>query len=187
MLSNCGAGEDAWESLDSKEIKPINPKGNQPWIFIGRTGGEALILWLPDMKSRLIGKDSWFWERLRAEGQGDDRGWDGWMASLTRWTWVWLNSERQPQTGKLGVQQAMGLQRVRHVLTDERFFHYRYSNIESHLLSAGCLEDKWGMLWSLFWMLGAWAETHSHMYTHSASIVLTMLRRYIYHVFFFFS
>ena len=44
MLSNCGAREDSWESLDSKEIKPVNPKGNQPWIFIGRTEAEAPIL-----------------------------------------------------------------------------------------------------------------------------------------------
>ena len=43
--------------LDSKEIKPVNPKGNQSWIFIGRTEAEALILWPPDMKSRLLGKD----------------------------------------------------------------------------------------------------------------------------------
>ena len=47
-------------SLDSKEIKPVNPKGNQPWIFIGRTDteAEALVLWPPDAKSWLIGKDS---------------------------------------------------------------------------------------------------------------------------------
>ena len=43
--------------LDSKEIKPVNPKENQPWIFIGRTDAEAAILWLPDVKSQLIGKD----------------------------------------------------------------------------------------------------------------------------------
>ena len=59
MLSNCGAGEDSWEFLlrDRKEIKPVNPKGNQPWIFIERTDTEALIPWLPDSKSWLIGKD----------------------------------------------------------------------------------------------------------------------------------
>ena len=58
MLSNCGAGEDCWESLDCKEIKPVNPKGNQPWIFIGRTDAEAeaLILWLLDVKSWLAEK-----------------------------------------------------------------------------------------------------------------------------------
>ena len=84
MLSNCGAGEDSWESpLDYKEIKPVNPKGNQSWIFIGRTDAEAEtpILWAPDGKSQLIGKDS-CWERQRA-GEGSDRGWDGWMASPT--------------------------------------------------------------------------------------------------------
>ena len=60
MLSNCGVGEDSWESRGHKEIKPVNPKGNQPWTFIGRTGAEteAPILWPPDVKSQLIGKDS---------------------------------------------------------------------------------------------------------------------------------
>ena len=58
MLLNCGVGEDSWESLDNKEIKPVNPNGNQPWIVIGRTDAkaEALILWPPDVKSQLIGK-----------------------------------------------------------------------------------------------------------------------------------
>ena len=69
MLSNCGAGEDLESPLGSKEIKPINPKGNQPWIFIGRTAAEASTLWPPDAKSRLTGKD-WCWERLRAGGDG---------------------------------------------------------------------------------------------------------------------
>ena len=65
--------------LDSKETKPVNPKGNQPWIFIGGTHAEALILWPPDAKSQLIGKDlthwkrRWCWERLRAGGAGDNR------------------------------------------------------------------------------------------------------------------
>ena len=62
MLSNCGVGEDSWKSLGHKEIKPVNPKGNQPWTFIGRTGAEAEaeapILWPPDVKCQLIGKDS---------------------------------------------------------------------------------------------------------------------------------
>ena len=59
MLSNCGAEEESWESLDRKEIKPVNPKGNQSWIFIGRTDAktEAPILWPPEMKNWLIGKD----------------------------------------------------------------------------------------------------------------------------------
>ena len=57
MLSNCDDGEDSWESLGLQEDQTINPKGNQPWIFIGRTDAEALILWPPDVKSQLTEKD----------------------------------------------------------------------------------------------------------------------------------
>ena len=58
MLSNCGAGEYSLQSPeDYKEIKSVSPKGNQPWIFTGRTDAEALIVWPPDAKSPLIGKD----------------------------------------------------------------------------------------------------------------------------------
>ena len=75
--------------LDCKEIKPVNPKGNQSWLFIVRTDAEAEapILWPPDSKNWLTGKD-WCWERLKAGGEGDHRGWDGWMASPTLWAWV---------------------------------------------------------------------------------------------------
>ena len=59
MLLNCGAGKTLESPLDSKEIKPVNPKGNQPWTFIGRTDAEVEtpVLWPPDAKSLLIGKD----------------------------------------------------------------------------------------------------------------------------------
>ena len=56
----------------------------------------------------------WFWERLKAGGEPDDRGWDGWMASLTQWTWVWVNSGSWWWTGRPGMLQSMGLQRVGH-------------------------------------------------------------------------
>ena len=56
MILNCGAEENSWESLDCKEMKPVNTKGNQSWIFIGRTDAEASILWSSDAKSWLIGK-----------------------------------------------------------------------------------------------------------------------------------
>ena len=69
--------------LDCKEIKPVHPEGNQSWIFIGRTDAETPILWPPDEKNWLNWKRSWCWERLKAGGEGDNRGWDGWMASLT--------------------------------------------------------------------------------------------------------
>ena len=59
-------------------------------------------------------KDSWCWEGLGAGGEGDDRGWDGWMASLTRWTWFWVNSGSWWWTGRPGVLQFMGSQRLGH-------------------------------------------------------------------------
>ena len=81
--------------LDSKEIKWVHPKGNQPWIFIGRTdaAAEAPELWPPDAKSRLLGKDPDAGKDWRQEEKGGKRGWDGWMASRTQWTWVWANLE----------------------------------------------------------------------------------------------
>ena len=54
----------------------------------------------------------WFWERLKAGGEGDNRGWDGWMASLTPWTWVWASSGRWWRTGKPGMLQFMQSQRL---------------------------------------------------------------------------
>ena len=123
MLLNCGVGEDSWESLgDSptsspiKEIHPVHPKGDQSWVFIGRTDAKAEtpILWPPDAEELTHLKRPWCWERLRAGGEGDDRGWDGWMASLTQWTWVWVNCGSWWWTGRPGVLRFMGSQRVGH-------------------------------------------------------------------------
>ena len=82
-------------ALDCKEIKPVNPKGNQPCIFTGRTDAEAEvpILWPPDMKSWLLRKDPDARKDWRQEEKGTI-GWDGWMASLTQWTWIWTSSGR---------------------------------------------------------------------------------------------
>ena len=101
--------------LDSKEIQLVHPKGNQPWIFIGRSdvGAETPILWPPDVKNWLTVKTPDAGKDLKAGGEGDDRGWDGWMASVTQWTWVWINFGNWWWTGRPGVLQSMGSQRVR--------------------------------------------------------------------------
>ena len=72
MLLNCGVGEDSWEYMECKEIKPVNPKGNQFWIFIGRTDAEAEapMLWPPDETSRLIRKDPDAGKDWRQEEKG---------------------------------------------------------------------------------------------------------------------
>ena len=101
--------------LDSKEIKPVNPKGNQPWIFIGRTDAEAPILWLPKAKLRLIGKDPDAGKDWRQEEKGMTKDemveWHHWFNRHEfeqRWRRRWW------RTGKTGVLQSMVLQRVRH-------------------------------------------------------------------------
>ena len=95
--------------LNCRETKPANSKGNQSWIFTGRIDAEAgtLILWPPDAKNRLTRKDP-DWERLKAGGEGDDRGWDSWMASPTQWTWDWVGSRNWWWTKKPGVLQSWG-------------------------------------------------------------------------------
>ena len=72
MLLNCGVVEDSWEPLDCKEIQPVHPKGNQPWIFFGWSdaGAETSILWPPDTKSRLIRKDPDAGKDWRQEEKG---------------------------------------------------------------------------------------------------------------------
>ena len=101
--------------LDCKKIQPVHSEGDQPWDFFGRTDAKAAtpILWPLHVKSWLIGKDS-CWEGLGAGGKGDDRGWDGWMASLTRWAWVCVNSGSWWWTGRPGVLRFMGSEGVRH-------------------------------------------------------------------------
>ena len=99
--------------LDCKEIQPVHPKEDQSWVFIGRTEAETPVLWPPHEKSWLTGK-LWCWEGLGAGEEGDDREWDGWMASLTQWTWVWVNSGSWWWTGRPGLLWFMGSQRVGH-------------------------------------------------------------------------
>ena len=116
--------------VDCKEIQPVHPKGDQSWVFIGRTGMEAEtpILGPPDGQSQSVLwvthlKRPWCWERLKVGGEGDNRGWGGWMASLTQWIWVWANSGKLWRTGKPGMLQFMGSQRVRHDLVTEQQQH----------------------------------------------------------------
>ena len=89
MFLNCGAREGSWEFLGQQNIKPVNPKVSQPWIFTGRTDDEveAQKLWPPDAKTQCFGKDldagkDWGWE------ENGMKGLDGGMASLTLWMWV---------------------------------------------------------------------------------------------------
>ena len=116
--------------LDCKEIQPVYPKGDQSWMFIGRTDAEAEtpILRPPDAKSWPIWKDPDAGKDWRQEErERDDRGWDGWMVSPTRCTWVWINSGSWWWTGRPGELQFMGSQRVGHDWVTELSWTHIYS------------------------------------------------------------
>ena len=103
--------------MDSKEIKPVIPKGNQPWIFTERTDAEVLILWPPDVKSQLIGKDPDAGKDWRQEEKGTtEEEMVGWHQQLNRHE---FEQTRRWRTGKPGMLQFMGSQRVGHNLATE--------------------------------------------------------------------
>ena len=117
MLMNHGAGEDLRMPWTARRSNQSNLKEISPWILTGRTDAEAetLILWPPNIKNWLektlmLGKI----EDRRRRGQ---RGWNGWMATPTWWMWVWVRF--RSWTGKPGVLQSVGLQRVSHDLATE--------------------------------------------------------------------
>ena len=92
--------------LDYQEIKPVNLKGNQSWIYIGKPEAEAPILWPTWCKEPTQWKRPWCWESLRAGGEEGNRGWDGWMVSQTQWIWIWANSGRWWRTRKPGITKS---------------------------------------------------------------------------------
>ena len=116
MLLNCGVGEDSWESLGLQR-DPTSPSWRKPVLnslwkdWCWSWNSNILATWCKELTHW---KRPWCWERLKVGGEGDDRGWDGWMASPTQWTWVWISSGSWWWTGRPGVLQSMGLQRVGH-------------------------------------------------------------------------
>ena len=105
--------------LDCKEIQPVHSKGDQSWVFFGRNDAKAESTLATSCEVLTHWKRPWCWEGLGARGEGDDRGWDGWMDSWTRWMWVWVNSKSWWWTGRPGMLQFMGSHRVRHHWTTE--------------------------------------------------------------------
>ena len=114
MLLSCGVGEDSWESL-GLQGDPTSPSLRRSILCVHwrdwcwRWNSNTLATSCKELTHL---KRHWCWERLRAGGEGDDRGWDGWMASPTQWTWVWVDSGSWWWTGRPGMLQFMGLQRV---------------------------------------------------------------------------
>ena len=96
--------------LDCKEIQPVHSEGDQPWDSLKGMLKLKLQYFGHLMRRVDSWKRPWCWEGLGARGEGDDRGWDGWMASPTQWTWLWVNSGSWWWTGRPGMLQFMGSQ-----------------------------------------------------------------------------
>ena len=111
MLLNCGVGEDSRESLGLQEDE-TSPSWRKSVLNIlwkdwsWSWNSNILATWCEELTHW---KRPWYWKRLNS-GEGDDRGWDGWMASPTQWTWVWASSRNWWWTGKPGMLQSMGSQ-----------------------------------------------------------------------------
>ena len=122
--------------LDCKEIQPVHPKEDQSWCSLeGLMLKLKLILWPPHGEELAHWKRPWCWEGLGTGGEGNDRGWDDWMASPTRWTWVWVNAGSWWWTGRPGVLLFMGSQRVGHVWATALNWTEHWSNHFTQALS----------------------------------------------------
>ena len=112
--------------LDCKEIQPVHTEGNQSWVFIGRMMLKLKLQYFGLLMRRadsfekilMLGK-------IAAGGEGDNRGWDGWLASPIQWTWVWVNFGCWYWTERPGLLRFMGLQRVRHDWAAKLNYHIK--------------------------------------------------------------
>ena len=120
---------DSWESLGLKGDQ-ISQSYRKSTLNIHRKdwcrswNSSTLATWCEEL---IHWKRPWCWKRLKVGGEGDDRRWDGWMASPTQWTWVWVNSGSWWWTGRPGVLQSMGLQRVGHDWATELNWTYMHT------------------------------------------------------------
>ena len=109
MLLNCGVGEDSWESL-GLQGDPTSPSWRRSVLGVHccwSWNSNTLATWYKELTHL---KRPWCWERLGAGGEGDDRGWDGFMASMIHWARIWVDSGSWWWTGRSGILQFMGLQ-----------------------------------------------------------------------------
>ena len=141
MLLKCDAGEDPWESV-GLQGDPTSPSerrsvlGVQWKDWCWRWHSQSLATWCEELTYL---KRPWCWKGLGAGREGDNRGWDGWMASPTQWTWAWVDSGSWWWTGRPGVLRFVVLQRVGHDWTTELNWYLKHLNnlvekYQSHIM-----------------------------------------------------
>ena len=143
MLLSCGVGEDSWESLGLRG-DPTNPSQRRSVLSVHWKdwcwgwSSNTLVTWWEGLAHL---KRPWCWGRLKAGGEGDDRRWDGWMASPTQWTWVWVNSGSWWWTGRPGVLQSMRSQGFRHNWwTELNWYKKKFCDPDNHSVLVTHLE-----------------------------------------------
>ena len=171
--------------LDCKEIQPVHSEGDQPWDFFGRTDAKAEtpVLLTISCKELTHWKRLWCWEGLEVGGEGEDRGWDGWMASPTRCTWVWVNSGSWWWIGRPGLLWFRGSQRVGHqrMIIDSTYrenaelSEFQYLSVVKNRGSLNWgLGADWGLsLLPIFRELSNGPTSHWHELLEKHSLLLT--------------
>ena len=153
MLLNCGVGEDSWESpglqgdpTSSSSRKSVLNIHWKDWCWSWNSN--TLATWCKELTHV---KRPWCWERLKAGGEGDDRRWDGWMASLTQCTWVWVNSGSWWWTGRPGVLQSMGSQSWMWLSNWTEFNQFDFStdHLVMSMCKVSCVAGRGYLLWPL--------------------------------------
>ena len=158
MLLNRGVGEDSsgspWTARRSylSIVKEISPEYSLEELML-KLKLQSLATWCKEVTHR---KRSWCWERLNTGGEGDDRGWDDWMASPTQWTWVWVSSGSWWWTEKPGVLQSTGLQRVRHNWA----ILLKLTNVRDSLSISSVRFEMW-IYWNIQMLQGSGEERYS--------------------------
>ena len=165
MLSNCSTGEDSWEPLGKQGDQTSQSSGKsalnthwKDWCWSSNT----LATWCEELTHW---KRPWCWERLRAGGETGDRGWDGWMASPTQWTWVWVGSGSWWWTGRPGMLWLMGSQRARHDSTTTTLVvtsYIAWSRVNMRGTSKGV--DPWRYVNWGHWYVHSILGSHSHSF-----------------------
>ena len=149
MLLNCGVGEDSWESI-GWQGDPTSPSLRRSVLGVHwkdwcwSWNSNTLATWWEELTYL---KRPWCWQRLRVEGEEDDRGWDGWMASPTQWTWVWVNSRSWWWTGRSGVLQSTGSQRVGRYWATE-LTELTVSHMVTVFQHHNCTQSPWSFAYS---------------------------------------